>query len=87
LAHYDQTATEIWEQCQGKIDYLVAGAGTGGTISGIGRKLKELSPNTKIIAVDPEGSILAEPPELNNSSLKYYDVEGIGYNALISYNC
>jgi cystathionine beta-synthase len=87
LAHYDQTATEIWEQCQGKIDYLVAGAGTGGTISGIGRKLKELSPNTKIIAVDPEGSILAEPSELNNSSLKYYDVEGIGYNALISYNC
>ncbi|XP_011504179.1 PREDICTED: cystathionine beta-synthase isoform X2 [Ceratosolen solmsi marchali] len=80
LAHYDQTAVEIWEQCEGKIDYLVAGAGTGGTISGIGRKLKELSPNIKIIAVDPEGSILAEPPELNNSPLQYYDVEGIGYD-------
>ena len=77
MAHYDQTATEIWEQCEGKIDYVVAGAGTGGTISGIGRKLKELSPNTKIVAVDPKGSLLAEPEELNE--LHFYDVEGIGY--------
>ena len=57
MAHYDQTATEIWEQCDGKLDYLVAGAGTGGTISGIGRKLKELSQDIKIIAADPKGSI------------------------------
>lgn len=79
LAHYDRTATEIWQQCEGKIDYFVGGAGTGGTISGIGRKLKELSPETKIIAVDPKGSILARPPELNNG-VGFYEVEGIGYD-------
>ncbi|KAG5321433.1 CBS synthase, partial [Pseudoatta argentina] len=80
LAHYDQTATEIWEQCDGNIDYVVLGAGTGGTISGIGRKLKELSPSVKIIGVDPKGSILAEPPELNENSVGFYEVEGIGYD-------
>ena len=78
MAHYDQTANEIWEQCDGKIDYFVAGAGTGGTISGVGRKLKELSPQTKIVGVDPEGSILAEPAHLNETSVQFYDVEGIG---------
>ncbi|XP_076167727.1 cystathionine beta-synthase [Ptiloglossa arizonensis] len=78
LAHYDQTAVEIWKQCNGKIDYLVAGAGTGGTITGIGRKLKELSPDTKIIAVDPKGSILASS-ELQNE-IDFYEVEGIGYD-------
>ncbi|KYN05606.1 PREDICTED: cystathionine beta-synthase [Cyphomyrmex costatus] len=80
LAHYDQTGTEIWEQCDGKIDYVVLGAGTGGTISGIGRKLKELSPNIQIIGVDPKGSILAEPPELNENGVGFYEVEGIGYD-------
>ncbi|XP_014212404.1 cystathionine beta-synthase [Copidosoma floridanum] len=80
LAHYDQTGSEIWEQCDRKIDYLVAGAGTGGTITGIGRRLKELSPSTKIVAVDPEGSLLAEPPEINDSTVQIYDVEGIGYD-------
>lgn len=79
LAHYDLTATEIWNQCDGKIDYVVAGAGTGGTITGIGRKLKELSPGTKIIGVDPKGSILAQPPELNTNGVGFYEVEGIGY--------
>lgn len=78
MAHYDQTGAEIYEQCEGKIDYLVAGAGTGGTIAGIGRKLKEFSPETKIVAVDPEGSLLAEPPELNETTVPVYDVEGIG---------
>ncbi|KZC13973.1 Cystathionine beta-synthase [Dufourea novaeangliae] len=79
LAHYDQTAVEIWKQCDEKIDYLVAGAGTGGTISGVGRKLKELSPGTKIIAVDPKGSILAQSPELQDD-VNFYEVEGIGYD-------
>lgn len=79
LAHYDQTALEIWEQCDGKLDYLVAGAGTGGTISGIGRKLKELSPDTKIVAVDPKGSILSQSPELQDD-VGFYEVEGIGYD-------
>ncbi|KAK9299638.1 hypothetical protein QLX08_007432 [Tetragonisca angustula] len=77
LAHYDQTATEIWEQCDGKLDYLVAGAGTGGTISGIGRKLKELSQDIKIIAADPKGSIL--DPE-SKDEVGFYEVEGIGYD-------
>lgn len=80
LAHYDNTATEILEQTGGEIDYLVAGAGTGGTISGIGRKFRELSPSTKIVAVDPEGSILADPPELNKTPVTFYEVEGIGYD-------
>ncbi|XP_015608360.1 cystathionine beta-synthase [Cephus cinctus] len=80
LAHYDQTAVEIWEQCNGKLDYLVGGAGTGGTISGIGRKFREIAPEVKIVAVDPEGSTLAEPPELNKSQVTFYEVEGIGYD-------
>lgn len=79
LAHYDRTANEIWTQCEGRIDYFVGGAGTGGTISGIGRRLKELSPETKIIAVDPKGSILARPSELNEG-VGFYEVEGIGYD-------
>ncbi|OAD02399.1 hypothetical protein MUCCIDRAFT_156518, partial [Mucor lusitanicus CBS 277.49] len=51
VAHYDTTAEEILEQCDGKIDMLVAGAGTGGTISGIAQKLKEKCPNIKIVGV------------------------------------
>jgi cystathionine beta-synthase len=61
MSHYDGTAQEIWEQCDGKIDYVFCGAGTGGTICGISRKLKEKDPNIKIIGVDPIGSILACP--------------------------
>lgn len=56
---------------------MVAGTGTGGTITGIGRKLKELSPDTTIVAVDPKGSILAQSPELQDS-VDFYEVEGIG---------
>ncbi|KAJ8396407.1 hypothetical protein AAFF_G00019840 [Aldrovandia affinis] len=80
LAHYDTTAEEILEQCDGKVDMLVAGAGTGGTITGIARKLKETCPNIKIVGVDPEGSILAEPEELNKTDKTQYEVEGIGYD-------
>eukprot|EP00051_Salpingoeca_urceolata_P026833 m.478918 g.478918 ORF g.478918 m.478918 type:complete len:538 (-) comp21273_c0_seq1:110-1723(-) len=80
LAHYDGTATELLEQCDGKIDMLVAGAGTGGTISGIARKLKEVLPNIQIVGVDPYGSILAEPAELNVTDVTGYEVEGIGYD-------
>jgi len=80
LAHYDQTATEIWEQCDGKIDVVVIGAGTGGTLTGIGRKMKELSPSIQIVGVDPKGSILAQPPELNKNDVGFYEVEGIGYD-------
>merc|ERR1719263_2327721 len=79
IAHYDQTAEEILEQCEGKIDMLVASAGTGGTLAGLACKLKEKCPDCKIIGVDPEGSILAEPESLNGP-LKAYQVEGIGYD-------
>ncbi len=61
---------------------IVAGAGTGGTVTGIGRKLKEKIKNCKIVGVDPEGSLLAVPESLNKSSVTAYEVEGIGYDFL-----
>ncbi|KAF1382680.1 hypothetical protein PFLUV_G00146280 [Perca fluviatilis] len=76
LAHYDTTAEEILEQCDGKLDMLVAGAGTGGTLTGVARKLKERCPNVKIVAVDPEGSILGGSNENKTS----FEVEGIGHD-------
>ncbi|KAI7904866.1 cystathionine-beta Synthase [Cokeromyces recurvatus] len=79
VAHYDTTAEEILEQCDGKIDMLVAGAGTGGTITGIAQKLKEKCPNIKIVGVDPVGSLLALPESLNGE-VGSYQVEGIGYD-------
>lgn len=80
MAHYDGTAVEIFEQCEGKVDYVVMGAGTGGTITGVGRKLKELSPGTKIVGIDPEGSMLADSDEIDPAlnDIKFYEVEGIG---------
>jgi len=83
LAHYENTAEEIIEQCQGKIDHIVMTAGTGGTLTGIARKIKEKLPNCKIVGVDPKGSILAQPEELNEEGLGVpYHVEGIGYDFL-----
>lgn len=67
------------QQCDGKIDVVVASAGTGGTISGIARKLKEKLPNVRIVGVDPVGSILALPETLNGE-ISSYQVEGIGYD-------
>jgi cystathionine beta-synthase len=79
-AHYHGTAVEIIRQCQGKIDMLVAGAGTGGTISGIAKRLKEHNPNIIIVGVDPEGSLLAVPDSLNDKHrLESYQVEGTWY--------
>jgi cystathionine beta-synthase len=75
LAHYYGTGTEILEQCDNKLDACVMTAGTGGTISGTARKLKEKLPNVKIIGVDPVGSILAGPGQIHS-----YKVEGIGYD-------
>lgn len=80
LAHYDTTAEEILEQCDGKLDMIVLGAGTGGTLTGVGRKIKERCPNCKVIGIDPFGSILAEPEVLNESETSFYEVEGIGYD-------
>jgi len=81
MAHYDGTAEEILRQCGGKVDMLVAGAGTGGTISGIAKKLKEHNPDIIVVGVDPEGSLLALPESLNEKNkLEAYHVEGIGYD-------
>lgn len=80
-AHYLSTAPEIWEQTQGEIDYFVASASTGGTISGIGRYLKERNPNVKVVMPDPVGSIYyhyfktKKIPEGGNCN---YLLEGIG---------
>jgi cystathionine beta-synthase len=76
LAHYYETGAEIVEQTDGgKFDYCVIGAGTGGTITGVARMLKEKAPHVKIIGVDPVGSILAGPGPIHS-----YKVEGIGYD-------
>ena len=80
LAHYDCTAEEILYQCDGKVDMVVMGAGTGGTAAGIGRKMKEKCPSCIVVGVDPEGSILAQPESLNASDVTYYEVEGTGYD-------
>merc|ERR1712194_764141 len=87
LAHYDGTAEEIIEQTGGKLDYMVMSAGTGGTVTGTAKKLKEKIPDVKIVAVDPAGSILAQPDSVNDLSartghkrLQGYHVEGIGYD-------
>lgn len=81
-AHYEGTAEEILVQCNGKIDALVCGAGTGGTITGVSRKLKEKVPGVKIVGVDPKlGSILSDPSKpLTEEENKPYLVEGIGYD-------
>ena len=81
MAHYDGTAEEIITQCEGKLDYLIVTAGTGGTIAGIARKFKERLPNVHIVGVDPHGSILAQPDSLNGP-IGTYKVEGIGYDFL-----
>lgn len=86
LAHYDETGAEILEQVNGKVDMFLAGAGTGGTISGIGRRLKEACPDCEIVGVDPYGSILAQPEALNQSAMQKhvesvgYEIEGTGYD-------
>lgn len=81
MAHYDTTAEEIWESCEGKIDMVILSAGTGGTLTGIARKLKERNPAIIVVGIDPKGSILAEPEQLNDEKrLQSYAVEGIGYD-------
>nr|XP_014087512.1 cystathionine beta-synthase-like protein [Bactrocera oleae]XP_014087513.1 cystathionine beta-synthase-like protein [Bactrocera oleae]XP_036232113.1 cystathionine beta-synthase-like protein [Bactrocera oleae]XP_036232114.1 cystathionine beta-synthase-like protein [Bactrocera oleae]XP_036232115.1 cystathionine beta-synthase-like protein [Bactrocera oleae] len=80
LAHYDGTAAEILWQTDNKVDMVVVCAGTCGTVSGIGRKIKEELPSCKVIAVDPYGSALARPETLNKSDIQFYEVEGIGYD-------
>lgn len=81
LAHEFGTAEEIWVQTQGQVKAIVAGAGTGGTITGLSRGLKKHNPNVAVIAADPFGSILAMPASLNQlHANESYKVEGIGYD-------
>ncbi|XP_017491156.1 PREDICTED: cystathionine beta-synthase-like [Rhagoletis zephyria] len=80
LAHYDGTGAEILWQTDNKVDVVVVCAGTCGTVTGIGRKIKEVLPNCKVIGVDPYGSALARPQALNKTNVNFYEVEGIGYD-------
>ena len=74
-AHYLTTGPELWEQTGGKIDVFVAGVGTGGTISGTGRYLRERKPSVELVGADPEGSIFTAPCE---EDIHQYRVEGVG---------
>ena len=81
LAHEYGTAEEIYQQTDGKITAVVAGAGTGGTITGLARGLRKHKSDVKVIAADPYGSILAIPEALNQENAnEAYKVEGIGYD-------
>ena len=72
-AHYETTGPEIWEQTGGELDAIVFSVGTGGTISGVARYLKERKPDVRVVAADPEGSIYSNPDNVHT-----YLVEGIG---------
>ena len=78
LIHYNTTGPEIWKQTEGKVDVVVVGMGTGGTITGIGKYIKEREPEVKVVGVDPEGSIF-HPRYYNvDEQIHPYKVEGIG---------
>jgi len=84
LAHYDGTAAELLEQTDGKIDMVVLGTGTGGTMSGIARRLKQALPHVVVVGVDPVGSLLAKGVYNDGSETEdreqSYHVEGTGYD-------
>ena len=84
-AHYNTTGPEIWEQTGGQITHLVACSGTGGTISGTARFLKEMNPNIKVLGVDAFGSVLKkyhETKEFDNAEIYPYRIEGLGKNLI-----
>ncbi len=78
-AHYEMTGPEIWKQTEGKITHFIAGMGTGGTITGVSKYLKEKNPKIKVIGVDPEGSVYTEFKKSGKMGPAYvYKIEGIG---------
>lgn len=84
-AHYNTTGPEIWNQTEGQITHLVACSGTGGTISGISKYLKEQNPNVKVIGVDAYGSVLKkyhETREFDDKEIYPYRIEGLGKNLI-----
>lgn len=85
VAHYEQTAPEIWEQCEGKVDHFVVGVGTGGTISGVAKYLKERNPNVKVWGIDSYGSVFKKYKEtgiFDKDEIYPYITEGIGEDFL-----
>ncbi len=86
-AHYEMTGPEIWEQTEGQITHFICGVGTGGTISGVGRYLKEKNPNIKVWGIDPMGSVFKayhETGEFDLNAVYPYLTEGIGEDIIPS---
>src|SRR6187551_482026 len=84
-AHYEQTGPEIWKQTEGKVTHLVVGVGTGGTVSGVGKYLKEQNPKIKVWGIDTYGSVLKKYKEtgvLDKNEIYPYITEGIGEDFL-----
>jgi len=84
-AHYHSTGPEIWEQTDGRVTHVVVASGTGGTISGIGKYLKEQNKNIQVLAVDAYGSILKkyhETREIDENEIYPYRIEGLGKNLI-----
>ncbi len=85
VAHYEQTGPEIWKQTEGKVTHLVVGVGTGGTICGTGKYLKEQNPNIKVLGIDTYGSVFKKYKEtgiLDKNEIYPYITEGIGEDFL-----